>query len=51
MKELKSNLHDEVIAKLDKNIIVEQKLKQQLSSPAHTSDQTSEEQDPSSDTV
>src|SRR5581483_3295169 len=34
MEELKSNLHDEVIAKLDKNIIVEQELKQQLSSPA-----------------
>jgi len=53
MEELKSDLHDEVIAKLDKNIIVEQELKQQLSSPAHTStsDQTSEEQDPSSDTA
>src|ERR1043166_7841280 len=53
MEELKSDLHDEVIAKLDKNIIVEQELKQQLSSPAHTytSDQTSEEQDPSSDTT
>src|SRR5256884_123726 len=53
MKELKSDQHDEVIAKLDKNIIVEQELKQQLSSPAHTStsDQTSEEQDPSSDTA
>ncbi|CAG8776745.1 4803_t:CDS:2, partial [Funneliformis caledonium] len=36
-QELKSDLHDEVIAKLDKNIIVEQELKQQLSSPAHTS--------------
>ena len=38
---------------MDKNIIVEQELKQQLSSPAHTftSDQTSEEQDPSSDTT
>ncbi|CAB4401628.1 unnamed protein product [Rhizophagus irregularis] len=53
MEELKSDLHDEVIAKLDKNIIVEQELKQQLSSPAHTStsEQTSEEQDPSSDTA
>ena len=53
MEELKSDLHDEVIAKLDKNIIVEQELKQQLSSPAHTStsDQTLEEQDPSSDTA
>ena len=53
MEELKSDQHDEVIAKLDKNIIVEQELKQQLSSPAHTStsDQTSEEQDPSSDTA
>ncbi|PKY60742.1 hypothetical protein RhiirA4_412800 [Rhizophagus irregularis] len=53
MKELKSDLHDEVIARLDKNIIVEQELKQQLSSPAHTStsDQTSEGQDPSSDTA
>ena len=52
MEELKSDQHDEVI-KLDKNIIVEQELKQQLSSPAHTttSDQTSEEQDPSSDTA
>ncbi|RGB38812.1 hypothetical protein C1646_691576, partial [Rhizophagus diaphanus] len=54
-QELKSDsdLHDEVIAKLDKNIIVEQELKQQLSSPAHTStsDQTLEEQDPSSDTA
>ena len=37
MEELKSDLHDEVIAKLDKNIIVEQELKQQLSSPEHTS--------------
>ena len=36
MEELKSDLHDEVIAKLDKNIIVEQELKQQLSSPAYT---------------
>ncbi|CAB4388188.1 unnamed protein product [Rhizophagus irregularis] len=45
MEELKYDLHDEVIAKLDKNIIVEQELKQQLSSPAHTStsEQTSEE--------
>ncbi|GES73729.1 hypothetical protein GLOIN_2v1790230 [Rhizophagus clarus] len=53
MEELKSDLHDEVIAKLDKNIIVEQELKQQLLSPAHTStsDQTLEEQDPSSDTA
>src|ERR1043165_907372 len=53
MEELKSDQHDEVIARLDKNIIVEQELKQQLSSPAHTStsDQTSEEQDPSSDTA
>ncbi|PKY44488.1 hypothetical protein RhiirA4_399948, partial [Rhizophagus irregularis] len=53
MEELKSDLHDEVIAKLDKNIIVKQELKQQLLSPAHTftSDQTSEEQDPSSDTT
>ena len=53
MEELKSDQHDKVIAKLDKNIIVEQELKQQLSSPAHisTSDQTSEEQNPSSDTV
>src|SRR5256884_1537944 len=53
MEELKSDQHDEVIAKLDKNIIVEQELKQQLSSPAHTtmSDQTLEEQDPSSDTA
>ncbi|CAB5380348.1 unnamed protein product [Rhizophagus irregularis] len=53
MEELESDLHDEVIAKLDKNIIVEQELKQQLSSPAHTStsDQTLEEQDPSSDTA
>ncbi|RGB23088.1 hypothetical protein C1646_822261 [Rhizophagus diaphanus] len=53
MEELKSDQHDEVIAKLDKNIIVEQELKQQLSSPAHTfmSDQTSKEQDPSSDTA
>ena len=53
IEELKSDQHDEVIAKLDKNIIVEQELKQQLSSPAHTStsDQTSEEQDPSSDTA
>src|SRR5436305_4973320 len=52
MEELKSDQHDEVIAKLDKNIIVEQELKQQLSSPAHTtmSDQTLE-QDPSSDTA
>ena len=52
MEELKSDLH-EVIAKLDKNIIVEQELKQQLSSLANTStsDQTSEEQDPSSDTA
>ncbi|CAJ0759895.1 10562_t:CDS:2, partial [Entrophospora sp. SA101] len=49
IEELKSNQHGEVITKLDKNIIVEQELKQQLSSPAHTSrsDQTSEEQDPS----
>ncbi|RIA83671.1 hypothetical protein C1645_833458 [Glomus cerebriforme] len=41
------------IPELDKNIIVEQELKQQLSSPAHTStsDQTSEEQDPSLDTT
>ncbi|RGB21382.1 hypothetical protein C1646_678547, partial [Rhizophagus diaphanus] len=30
MEELKSDLHDEIIAKLDKNIIVEQELKQQL---------------------
>ncbi len=30
MEELKSDLHDEVIAKLDKNIIVEQELKQQF---------------------
>ncbi|CAG8699674.1 14406_t:CDS:1, partial [Dentiscutata heterogama] len=37
MEELKSDQHDEVIAKLDKNIIVEQELKQQLSSSAHTS--------------
>ncbi|PKB98175.1 hypothetical protein RhiirA5_431800 [Rhizophagus irregularis] len=53
MEKLKSDLHNEVIAKLDKNIIVEQELKQQLSSPAHTStsDQTLEEQDPSSDTA
>ena len=53
MEELKSDLHGEVIAKLDKNIIVEQELKQQLSSPAHTttSDQALEEQDPSSDTA
>ncbi|RGB39742.1 hypothetical protein C1646_811777 [Rhizophagus diaphanus] len=53
MEELKSDQHDEVIAKLDKNIIVEQELKQQLSSPAHTStsDQTSEGQDSSSDTT
>ncbi|GES97386.1 hypothetical protein GLOIN_2v1790230 [Rhizophagus clarus] len=53
IEELKSDLHDEVIAKLDKNIIVEQELKQQLLSPAHTStsDQTLEEQDPSSDTA
>ncbi|CAG8731180.1 2252_t:CDS:2, partial [Funneliformis caledonium] len=52
IEELKSDLHDEVITKLNKNIIVEQELKQQLSSPAHTSmsDQTSEEQNPSSDT-
>ncbi|POG65017.1 hypothetical protein GLOIN_2v1782198 [Rhizophagus irregularis DAOM 181602=DAOM 197198] len=52
-QELKSDLHDEVIAKLDKNIIMEQELKQQLSSPAHTStsDQTLEEQDPSLDTA
>src|SRR5437763_5480107 len=52
MEELKSDQHDEVIAKLDKNIIVEQELKQQLLSPAHTtmSDQTLE-QDPSSDTA
>ena len=52
MVELKPDQHDEVIAKLDKNIIVEQELKQQLSSPAHTtmSDQTLE-QDPSSDTA
>src|SRR5437763_7218049 len=52
MEELKSDQHDEVIAKLDKNMIVEQELKQQLSSPAHTtmSDQTLE-QDPSSDTA
>jgi hypothetical protein len=49
MEELKSDQHDEVIAKLDKNIIVKQELKQQLSSPAHTSDQTLEEQDLSSD--
>src|SRR5256886_129367 len=51
MEELKSDQHDEVIAKSDKNIIVEQELKQQLSSPAHTftSDQTSEEQVSSSD--
>ncbi|CAJ0767827.1 13270_t:CDS:2, partial [Entrophospora sp. SA101] len=53
IEELKSNQHDEVITNLDKNIIVEQELKQQLSSPAHTSrsDQTSEEQDPSLDTT
>ncbi|CAG8732572.1 10402_t:CDS:1, partial [Funneliformis caledonium] len=36
MVELKPDQHDEVIAKLDKNIIVKQELKQQLSSPAHT---------------
>src|SRR5947208_7798436 len=36
MVELKPDQHDEVIAKLDKNIIVEQELKQQLSSPAYT---------------
>ncbi|RGB24245.1 hypothetical protein C1646_747874 [Rhizophagus diaphanus] len=44
---------DPICMMLDKNIIVEQELKQQLSSPAHTytSDQTSEEQDPSSDTA
>ena len=36
MEELKPDQHDEVIAKLDKNIIVEQELKQQLSSPEHT---------------
>ncbi|CAJ0913180.1 11272_t:CDS:2, partial [Entrophospora sp. SA101] len=53
IEELKSNQHDEVITKLEKNIIVEQELKQQLLSPAHTSrsDQTSEEQDPSLDTT
>ncbi|GBB97275.1 hypothetical protein RclHR1_29550001 [Rhizophagus clarus] len=53
MEELKSDQYDEVIAKLDKNIIVEQELKQQLLSLAHTStsDQTSKEQDPSSDTA
>ncbi|CAB4476614.1 unnamed protein product [Rhizophagus irregularis] len=53
MEKLKSDLHNEVIAKLDKNIIVEQELKQQLLTPAHTStsDQTLEEQDPSSDTA
>ena len=53
MEELKSDQHDEVIAKLDKNIMVEQELKQQLSLSAHTStsDQTLEEQDPSSDTA
>ncbi|PKY45461.1 hypothetical protein RhiirA4_401249, partial [Rhizophagus irregularis] len=53
VEELKSDQHDEVIAKLDKNIIVEQELKQQLSSPAHTTtlDQTLEGQDPSSDTA
>ncbi|CAG8691640.1 11627_t:CDS:1, partial [Funneliformis caledonium] len=46
MKKLKSDQHDKVIAKLDKNIIVKQELKQQLLSPAHTStsDQISEEQ-------
>ncbi|CAG8746739.1 15737_t:CDS:1, partial [Funneliformis caledonium] len=44
MEELKSDLHDKVIAKLNKNIIVKQELKQQLSSLAYTSksDQTSE---------
>ncbi|CAH1771105.1 7965_t:CDS:2, partial [Entrophospora sp. SA101] len=31
IEELKSNQHDEVITNLDKNIIVEQELKQQLS--------------------
>uniref|UniRef100_U9TWG0 Uncharacterized protein n=1 Tax=Rhizophagus irregularis (strain DAOM 181602 / DAOM 197198 / MUCL 43194) TaxID=747089 RepID=U9TWG0_RHIID len=53
MEKLKSDLHNEVIAKLDKNIIVEQELKQQLLTPAHTStsDQTLEGQDPSSDTA
>ncbi|CAB4396834.1 unnamed protein product [Rhizophagus irregularis] len=53
VEELKSDQYDEVIAKLDKNIIVEQELKQQLSSPAHTTtlDQTLEGQDPSSDTA
>ena len=52
VEELKSDQHDEVIVKLDKNIIVEQELKQQLLSPAHTItlDQTLEGQDPSSDT-
>ena len=52
MVELKPDQHDEVIAKLDKNIIVEQELKQQLSSPAHTtmSDQTLE-QDPSAQNI
>jgi hypothetical protein len=49
IKELKFDLHDEVIAKLDKNIIVKQELKQQLLLPA--SDQTLEEQDPSSDSA
>ena len=53
MEELKSDLHDEVIAKLDKNIIVEQELKQQLSAPAHTlsSDQILEQDSSSSDTA
>ena len=53
MEELKSDQHEEVIAKLDKNIIVEQELKQQLSSPAHTlsSDQILEQDSSSSDTA
>ncbi|CAI2181468.1 10880_t:CDS:2 [Funneliformis geosporum] len=35
MVELKPDQHDKVIAKLDKNIIMKQELKQQLSSPVH----------------